>query len=177
VSPVLHPCGRGRRTRNEAPRPCRRSRRSSPRNNRDRTRCRNQLDAGKLERARTARTVDGHHRRPPWDVATPSRFSPRAISPRLPPFARSLPSQPPPPIPLRVTSEKKERRPSRRETAYVIGRGKAILWRSGRLFKGQRGAEILSTGGWLTSINSAVGLPLQVTEGPAGAGPAAYFLP
>jgi hypothetical protein len=137
----------------------------------------------KSARRRQARTCeDGTHRRWPPPAATLGRRDPVEVQPasdlaKTPAVCALVALTTTTPNPLRVTSEKKERRLSRRETAYVIGRGKAILWRSGKLFKGQRGAEILSTGGWLTSINSAVGRPLQVTEGPAGAGPAAYFLP
>ena len=40
-------------------------------------------------RARTARTVDGHHCRPPCEVLARSALSPRAISPRLLPFTCS----------------------------------------------------------------------------------------
>jgi len=42
---------------------------------------------GGPERMRTARTVDGHHWRPPCAVGISSRFSRRAISPRLTPCA------------------------------------------------------------------------------------------
>ena len=49
-----------------------------------------QAESGGLERTRTARTVDGHHWRPPSEVLTRSALRPRAISPRLPPFAWAL---------------------------------------------------------------------------------------
>jgi hypothetical protein len=42
-----------------------------------------------LERRRTARTVEGHHWRPPWPVGIPSRSSRRAISARVAPCACS----------------------------------------------------------------------------------------
>ncbi len=44
---------------------------------------------GGLVRARTVRTVDGHHCRPPCAVLARSVLSPRAISPRLLPLACS----------------------------------------------------------------------------------------